>query len=786
MKDEPRKRVVYLSVLFLMSLFAITFVTVMGYLNYRTNAIELEEQAIERIEDDTVTRLETALGFGKSFENFYGIDEILCSFSEQITGPAPFITDKNGELMYAGEGSADDILQITASEQFRKKLASEDDESGKINLGKSKIIYTRIRQDDKSIGNFCCVYTDAIYRSGFGPLKNSLFTLMLITLLILFLAQFFYVFVISDFIGEKLKDDFRILRERVIPMFLMTIGIIVLSALSMVLFQKDYRARADSVIRISLGNLETTIKRVKDQGVELRDISGLDDYIRSRVESLNTLSSVRISERIAEVERTDEGSNVISFTIDSDWSGDQELYLEAEISGGAMRTQITNMILILLSTTIILLIFIFEINNIVELITEQAALRVDGDTCFSERQIGLTLRLTGFLCSTAEYMCIPYAAMLIRESGQSLFGLSVGMTAALPLTVEGFTQMAAVALLPRFVRRYNIRLTLVLSGIMMILCNLTAFFMNAAIFIVICRGIAGIAYGGFKQVSNHMITRGYRTEDGRSSNLSQDNAGLLAGATCGAGLGAILSSNAGYSITFLCSAILTAAYLLVTFCAVPWKALSKTGITETEKKPVSFTDIKKMITSPEFLLFLLFICMPLNIGVMLCVTLIPAVCQINGISSVMLSYCYIGNGLAGIYIGPALVARAKKRFGAIPCIVGIFILTGAGIILLKIPPVIVMIVITGMILGLLDGFGTPLVTDCFMDLKVVKESVDESTALVFSVVVFSVLLTIAPVLAEFMLIPGEGPFTPMLIGAYIYIVFAIIVFLIYRKNKNKI
>jgi hypothetical protein len=89
-----------------------------------------------------------------------------------------------------------------------------------------------------------------------------------------------------------------------------------------------------------------------------------------------------------------------------------------------------------------------------------------------------------------------------------------------------------------------------------------------------------------------------------------------------------------------------------------------------------------------------------------------------------------------------------------------------------------MVVITSMILGFLDGFGTPLFVSQFMDLSVVKKSVDESTALIFSVVLSYVLLTVAPVTAELLLLPGKGALSPMMIGAILYALAAALVLFI--------
>ena len=85
-RAEKNQNRIYLLILVLMAVFSMAFVSVMGYLNYRTTAIELEEQVIARIETDTVNRLETALSFGKSFENYYGMNEVFDGFSRQFPG----------------------------------------------------------------------------------------------------------------------------------------------------------------------------------------------------------------------------------------------------------------------------------------------------------------------------------------------------------------------------------------------------------------------------------------------------------------------------------------------------------------------------------------------------------------------------------------------------------------------------------------------------------------------------------------------------------------------------
>lgn len=791
MKKNKDKQKLTLIMLIIVAVFAVNFVSAMGFLNYRATAIELEDSVISRIEQDAVSDIETSLSFGKSFTNFYGMQEIFDEFKGVYPGPRPFVISRDGELMYYSDENRgdDEIRKALQSKEFTSGFDDLPKEGGIIRIGRTHLSLAAINMEYEKVGYFCSIYNEKIFQNGFKNISKIITIEAAVVMLLLCLA----LYIFSNFISDRTKKRNKTiekLMEKTIPILIISGAILMLSFTSLYSYQQDYREKMDKSVRLSLNSLEKRIDEVRRQGVELRDVTGLEKYIRDHIESLETLRSVRITEHISIVTNNDEQSDLITFVFGDRGSGDS-LFLEAELSDTAVQRAMWEIILVLFSTTIILLIFVYELSNLVDLFS--AGLTKSGSKeaaaeGFSEKRVSTALRFTGLLCSTAEYMCVPYAAMMIRASGESLFGLSVGMTAALPLTLEGFAQMIGMLVLPRYVRKFDIKKVLTASAVLMIACNISAFAIGGAFVIILCRALAGIAYSGFKQVSNYLITSGYETETGRSENISQDNAGLLAGATCGAGLGAIISANSGFAVTFLISAVVFAAYLAGTKLLVPWDMINKKAAAdaskEGEREPINVKAIFKMFSSPEILKYVLLIGIPLNIGVMLCVTLIPAICQTNGISSVMLSYCYIANGIAGIYIGPALVSRAKAKFGTVPCLAFTFAITAVSIFILKLPMVAVMIVISSSILGFLDGFGTPLTTDRFMELDIVRKSVDESTALIFSVVLSYVLLTFAPMVAELMLLPGKGVVSPMLIGAIIYAAAAVLL-MFSKRSKSE-
>ena len=782
----------YVFSLIAIALFTVNFVAVLSYLNYRSMVIDMQEDLISQVEKETISHMQIALNFGKDFFNYYGIQDVFKRFELHFKDSKAFIIDTDGKLLYETETNtlinSDALKNFLAEDSVRRAVQVKNDSSQdsiKLEANGYKAIFTPIYIENKITGYFGCLYTNEIFRAGFNSLAREIVILSVIFSAIICIVLLMFIFVIRSRNWVKKYGRINHNLERLIAVALIELCILFLSGITTEKYQEDYKSKIKDFVRFSLQNLGENIRRVKAQGVDLAKVPDLRDYIEKRVESLKVLHLVRLTENISDVRLTNERSDMISFVYNTG-RGEANFYLEAEISENAMQRQNRDTILILMSSMIILLIFIFELNNLLRFFDVDININLDnGDTGeslgFFEEKMGLVLRFASFLCSTAEYMCLPYAAMMIRESGESLFGLSVGMTAALPISIESFTQLITIMILPRFMKRINIRALLIFSAVLMAACNFTSFMIGGALTIISCRALGGVAYAGFKQVTNFLITSGYETETGRSNNISQDVAGLLAGITCGAGMGAILSANAGYRITFLCSAFMFICYLILTLTMIPWKALKALHASEdldaqSEKKSVRMKDIAKIILSREVIFFSVVIGTPLYIGAMLCMTLIPAICQAQKISAVTLSYCYIANGLTGIYIGPALVSAAKKKLGSHYSIAFTFALTALGIFIVKVPPVALMVIVSSMILGFLDGFGTPMVTDSFMSLNTVMNHVDESTALSFYWVLSYLLSMAAPIVAELLLLPSSGAVSPIMIGAVVYLIAAVMIF----------
>lgn len=772
--NKQKNSNIYSILMVIIILFSTGFIAFMGYMNFKTTYQEITDQTYGEIADELVDQIEVSLNFGKTLENYYGMADIFRKYQNRMgIDKELFVLSPSDELLYSTfadqEYLVSEVQQALVDRNFITAKENGNDQGKSVIIRNKNYLILPIESGEENIGYFVVLYDSASLAPQLEEIKHRVLAQTGVCMALVVILYLLGVFVVSRL---KVSKEAQEKNMKVYPIVLLMAGIIIQSVLSLNVYQQSYRDNMLKGAEEIMENMEETISEVMENGVDISEAEGVSEYLCEKVENIPILWNIKIAKEVAdasEITKRD-SSMLLHYNL-----ADGDMLLEAELSNRYINEKIFQIVLVLLSTLIIMIIFIIEIMKLPRLLAYRMSGRTRQACDESYVQVGNALRLSSFLCSTAEYICVPYAAMLIRQWNEPVFGLSVGMTAALPLSLEGFTQMIAMLVLPKYVRKINIKAALTVSTIAMMLCNVGAFFANGALMIILMRGAAGIAYAGFKQISNYLITRGYENELQRSNNLSQDNAGLLAGVTCGAGLGAIICSTAGYSMTFLLSVVVFGAYLLVTLVTVPWKVLEGNQLEEEEEK-VGFREIIRMIFSWEVIKYILVVGIPLNIGILLCVTLVPGICQSNGISTVFLSYCYIVNGIAGIYIGPNLVNMAKKYFGLKKSISFAFILTAVSLFILELPPVVIMIMVTSMILGFLDGFATPLTMDAFMDLSVVKRTVSESTALIFSVVLSYVLTTVGPMVAETMLIETDLIITPLMIGAIVYAVAAVILF----------
>ena len=158
----------------------------------------------------------------------------------------------------------------------------------------------------------------------------------------------------------------------------------------------------------------------------------------------------------------------------------------------------------------------------------------------------------------------------------------------------------------------------------------------------------------------------------------------------------------------------------------------------------------RIFFSPGVLRYFILVTVPVTFGILFTATLIPTlVTEKGGASSdILLSYCYIANGLAGFYLGPQVVRLLSGRVSVTVGISGALVFAAAALLLLEVPPFALAVLVATMLLGVFDGYGSPMASDGFLATPQVKSRVSEVTALALHMTLMSLVMTFTPVLIE--------------------------------------
>lgn len=770
-KKKERKKgtlLFNLIVFSLITVFSISFLAIMGYMNFKSNYIDIKEQLYKFTVNEMIDKIEASLQFGKELENYSGGDELLLETKNSMGDGFELMM---GVLPYVYYSTCDEVPDLSRYSMLEMPVHNVDGEQA----GSVLIFYSKD-----------ALWEDSILLKG-GAFEKSMGNMGEIILdwtgwlLLAALAAICFVIGVMHFSGMPQKG----IQHFVVLIILSSI--LIQSGFSLYHYQKVYRLAIRNGAVNVVERLADTVDSVLETGIAPEEITDLSDYLVEKLDELPLLDNLKLYRSVVNTADQKEGKDTALY-ISKDLTK-EALTLEADLSNSYIKSKIAELVLVLSSTLIIMLMIVFEILRLPGLLVYRRSKAFNLDHPDSYQGITTGLQFCTFLSTMAEYTCLPYTAMMIRDLDQGAFGLSVGVSAALPITAEGIAQMIVIFTLPKVIEKIGAKRLLGISGILMIAGNMAAFFAVSSESLILCRIVAGIAYAGFAQTANHMIANGYDTEKRRSDILARKNAGTLAGITCGAGFGAIIASAFSFRETFLFSSGIFFMYLIAMFCLLPWRLVQqnqKRKESRIRREKTNFRGILRMLGSGELLSYLFFIAVPINIGTVLTVSLIPGIIQSEGLMTIALSYCYIINGVFGIYLAPGLVKLFTHKLGAHMGIACSILIGAFSLLLLELPVPYVVIITASALLGLLDGVGMPLSADQFMELKAVKNTVSEATALVFLSAVIYVLNAVAPMAAEAMAGPAIGGISRYAISAALFVFCAAAAFALAKPGKKKI
>lgn len=683
-------------------LFVFSYITVT---NYMTN---MEKDYIEGCNEKSLDEIENGLSYGKTLDNYFGLDEILVRATSVIGEDRVVVVEDNNEKVLA-TGYARDKFPIDVTD-YNKVEQEIKDINGEV-AGKMVTYFSKESINGEAASSV------AMAAIGCG------------IILIVSLLLFGYVLV------KTILNQKKALR-------IIIIGIILQGVLCTALYSNIFREAAKKNVYGIASYLGTAIESVQEKGINVDDIEDVGEYLNKESQKYDFIQSISLTQ---EKLQKNDSEYIIGIK-------DSSVKVRFDISNWYITRKVIEMMLSFFATVILSVIIMIESIPISDLSIFRRTTLFNTKCERQYEMSAMTLRLTNFTSCTFSYICLSFAALQIKEWNVGCWGMSAALASAMAVSLCTLAEAAGMILLPIISGKMKKKNLLRISSLVLVVSNLACFFVQSTGIMLIMRVLSGFAFSGNKQVNNVFITKCYETDEQKQKNLSESNAGIIGGILCGMGFGAVISEVFGYGATFAAAGIGYFFYMLICVRFIPWKLVENESDSGTSGKEEALMQLKKMgkmLTSKEVWKRLIFVVTPQYFFLMIIVTLIPGRTLSAGMHGNVLTYCNLLSGIFGLYIGELLGKFLIKKMGRNKALASIFVLGVFSIVMINIPILpVVMIIVSAIITGLLDGAGTPLATDVFLESKGIKAAGDEATGLMLFSTAGFVVMAIAPLLLE--------------------------------------
>lgn len=769
------KNKLYMTIVFvLLALCSLQFVTWISQMAFENTCIELQEQYIGTETGEVVNTIENSVNFGKTLDNYYGMDELLkqvCAISEGNLKAVVF--DADGEALYLSFEQSEENEKLLAglyAREYQEELKNvvEETASGKkiSSNDVQSLVFPIYKNTDELVGHFIVLYEqeDLVSDSSFSGLELVKYVVWVVVSLALVLFLLL----------QKEREEKALIRY--LPVVIIMIGMFCY----IVSMYQDYKGKYSDLVSRNAQSaavyLKDSVDDLLEKGLPVSEMDRVSNYLNEKVAGNVAIDSVSVVNTYYSTSGTDseEGNAILSMDV-----GNKTAQLNVIVSESFVTEKVKLMTLTFGAVFVICLMITYELTNLAKLISVRLSREFNQPTPEQLGASGAQIKLLSFLAYTAIYISMSYTAVIMRGWDATLFGLSGAVSASLPLTVELLCILLCSVLVQRVFYDVKLERLLILAFVFLISGNAACTQVSSPYLLLGLRAFCGIGFGLMKYWFNAVVAAGSENVKAVGSNYAQLNAGLLGGITVGASLGSILAQALGYQTNYGFTAVICGIVLLGALALMPWKMLDKRRMAAAVQAQRE-TEKPALWRNPSALKAIVLGDIPLNIGLMYVVAFLPVYMDNIGKSSVATSYAYLVNGLAGVYIGVAMMTLLKKldkKFAVVTAL----LLAAAGILVLTAHSGTGVILLSAGIMGLFDGYGTPTITSFFTGLKEVQKENTASMLTVFNSVGSAVQI-ICPALYNVLIQPDGGTLYLMIFG-FCYVAVALLFLVSFRKKE---
>lgn len=655
-------------------------------------------------------QIEYALRYGKSLDNFANIETILRQIPAIVPGVvAVNVALPDGRILYDLDGAVPErhlpnALRLKAD--FRNEAVSSALKWMRYE-GRYHAFLPIRERGGAWVGTLdLSIDASGVDRLTADYVHTSAGAMLMIALaaVVLMLGLLARVRVV-DPAGEILQRRFAML-----VVVVLSLAQLAYAAVNISLFRQAYPAIVADNARLSGEVIARTVDGVLKKGIDLDDMSGVDEWLR------------RVLASTPQIERIDlrSAGGAVLYSTHKAATATPQAGIEVAPPGTAhgqtpyvvlvpSATHLADKIgeLALDAATMLVTSFFFMgeiIVFLVVLLKKRAALerlRLASEIASLRQASGVDefVRPLAFLLLLAGSLSLSFVPVMMSELYQPLFGLSRLVVIGLPISAEMFGAFVSSLLIGHVIDVRGWRPAflggLVLFGAGTVLSGLS----TSAIEFIAARGLVGLGYGAAWMGMRGLVAAA-ATESTRTRGFTVLNAGIYAGLNCGAVLGAMLAERIGFAQVFLMATVLTgvtAAFALLMLHNVRM---------ESTEQPVHIAHrARNFFTDPGVLALLLFVTIPAAAASMFLNYYFPLFAHSLGVAQGDVGRAFLAYGVCIIYIGPFMVLRLRRHMDARAMMAMAGVIGVSGLTVFAAQPGFSTAVVAVVLLGIAESLG---------------------------------------------------------------------------------
>ncbi|MBQ5771567.1 MAG: MFS transporter [Clostridia bacterium] len=750
MRGNRKRNLLFILIISITISLLLSLSSVLNIVSFRNTYVEATASSNAVVASGTVNTIEYTLKYGKSLDNYYGMEELFEELQE-LYGylDLTYIADSEAKVLYASDFQKDAGMPSELKDYLSAALETKQTQIWLEGSSQQMLLPIRDRAGNAIAALGISYDVNMLNETIQNYVDDSvLYTVIAIAFGVCMLILLFFL----------IRHGFNYKPLLLIVIAVVVTANIVFGITAYKVFSNGYLALTHQTSDIFCQKILSDVDSVVSQGVKYDELEGMDQYFEDLVSRTQELESISLTHGAA-----GENSEFINtYALAPDAAGN-EASLVIEVSQKFVEGKITTILIEIVVSIITALMIAAEVIIFIlaALTSKEKVCRLRAKAVVKEadkccQPVGIVRGLS-FFFSMFRYMAMAFVSLVIIDIYRPVtvfgFTLPYELVISLPLTAQMVTSMLGSYISGKISDRAGWK-TAACAGIaLMAVGSVFSALSKAPLMFVLSQLIFGLGLGVGKTAMDLyavMVSSEEKMEDFTSG----ANASCIVGLSCASAIGAIIAGALGYSGAYL---VMACMGILVAFMVVIFGQNVRGNEGASEEETDAPAKGKKGAFDLRFISYILFLVFPYYFVIMFVDYLFPVFANTQGVTTAQIGYVFLAYGVATSYIGTFLCRILTKKVRTVLLMGALVLALAAGLGVFSVYNNITLAICMVLLIALCDGIMPSLQFKLVYNLPTTQK-IGFSRALGIEGFFTGAISAVAPMVFSFVMTKGNTGF----------------------------